>query len=173
MDAARVNWFSNVFFVKHMAAAIGSNGSIIIVSSLASTHPIAPMFTYAGAKAATDSMIRYAAFEYGPRQIRINSILPGPVLTELGTEHHSTPGVPEAYNRNIPLDRMGTGEDMANAVLWLAGPAYITGAQLPINGGLHLSRFPYPDEFPGGLKSFGAVQPLFDRQKLAEQSPRN
>lgn len=152
-EAARINWFSNVYFIKHMAEAMEADGSIVIISSLASTNSVLPLCAYASAKAASDALVRHAALEYGPRNIRINSILPGPVLTNLGKAHYSTPGVVEAYTRNIPLNRAGLPEDIADAIVWLAGPAFVTGLNLPVNGGMQLSRFPYPDEFPGNAST--------------------
>lgn len=147
--AVDVNFFGNVYFVKHMAKAIDHNGSIIIISSLSTTHPMAPFFAYACAKSATDCMVRYAAKEYGPRNIRINSILPGPIMSDMTHEIYAQPGYVEALEREIPIGRIGYPEDFSDAVLWLAGPAYVTGLNIPVCGGIQLARFPYADELPG------------------------
>jgi NAD(P)-dependent dehydrogenase (short-subunit alcohol dehydrogenase family) len=162
-DAARVNFFGNVYFVKHMAEAMGSDGSIVVISSMASTHPISPHFAYACAKAASDCLVRYAAIEYGPRRIRVNSILPGPIKSDMAKEAYAIPGFEAVYEREIPLGRVGYPEDFANAVLWLAGPSFITGLNLQVNGGNHLTRFPYLSELPMGEASYGSGKPLGDR----------
>lgn len=143
------NYFANVYFVKHMARAIGSNGSITIISSLSTTNPMIPFFSYACAKAATDCLVRYAALEYGPRGIRVNSILPGPIQSDMTAAIYAQPGYVEALEREIPLRRIGFPRDFVDAVLWLAGGAYVTGLNIPVCGGIQLTRFPYQDELPG------------------------
>jgi len=162
-DAVRVNFFGNVYFVKHMAEAIGSDGSIVLISSMSTTHPVFPHYAYACGKAASDCMVRYAAIEYGPRRIRINSILPGPIKSEMAREAFAIPGFEAVYEREIPLGRVGYPEDFANGVLWLAGPSFVTGLNLQLNGGNHLTRFPYLHELPLGEASYGSGKPLGDR----------
>jgi NAD(P)-dependent dehydrogenase (short-subunit alcohol dehydrogenase family) len=161
--AIRINFYGNVYFVRHMAAAIGSNGSIVIISSMSATHPVFPHYAYACSKAAADCLVRYAALEYGARGIRVNSILPGAIQSEMAREAFATPGFEAAYLREIPLERVGQPEDFANAVLWLAGPSYITGVNLQVNGGNHLTRFPKLSELPMGDQSYGSGKPLADR----------
>lgn len=149
LRALEVNYLGNAFFIKHAAKAIGSDGSIIIFSSLSTTHPMAPFFSYACAKSATDCLVRYAAIEFGPKNIRVNSILPGPIQSDMTEEIYAQPGYVAALEREIPIDRIGFPADFANAVLWLAGPAYVTGLNIPVCGGIQLARFPYADELPG------------------------
>lgn len=164
LDAAvRVNLFGNFYFLRHMAEAIGSDGSIIIISSMSSTHPVQPHVAYACAKAGVDCLVRYAALEYGPRNIRVNSILPGAIKSDMAREAFATPGFEECFAREVPLGRVGYPEDFANAVLFLAGPAYVTGTNLQINGGAQLARMPYLDELPGGQRAYGSGKVLGDR----------
>lgn len=145
-----INYFGNVWFVKHMARAIDRDGSIIIISSLSTTHTAYPfIFAYAGAKSSTDCLVRYAAREYGPRNIRINSLLPGPIYSDMSRDAFARPGFLDAHVREVPLGRVAYPADYADAVLWLAGPAFITGANIPLCGGIQLNRFPYLDELPG------------------------
>ena len=162
-DAVRVNFFGNVYFVKHMAAAIGANGSIVLISSMSTTHPVFPHYAYACSKAASDCLVRYAALEYGPRNIRVNSILPGPIKSEMAREAFADPRFEAAYEREIPLGRVGYPEDYANTVLWLAGPSFVTGLNLQVSGGNQLTRFPYLDELPQGREAYGSGKPLADR----------
>lgn len=147
--ALQLNYLGNVFFVKHMAAAMQDDGSIILVSSLSTTHPLFPNFAYACAKSATDCLVRYAALEYGPRGIRVNSMLPGPIMSDMAASFLGAPGVAATFEKEIPLGRIGYPRDFANAALWLAGPAYVTGLNLPVCGGNQLTRFPYLNELPG------------------------
>lgn len=59
---------------------------------------------------------------------------------------------------------MGYPEDYANTVLWLAGPSYVTGLNLPVSGGNQLTRFPYLHELPGGKEAYGSGKPVGDRE---------
>ncbi|MEC9359714.1 MAG: SDR family oxidoreductase [Pseudomonadota bacterium] len=164
--AIDVNYLANVHFVKHAAERIGMDGSIVIVSSLSTTHPIVPNFAYACAKAASDCLVRYAALEYGPRNIRINSIQPGAIVSDLSRELFSSSEVTKLFEKEVPLGRLGCPSDFANAVLWLAGPAYVTGLNLPVCGGAQLTRFPYLSEMPGAGSAWeGTGQNLFDRER--------
>jgi NAD(P)-dependent dehydrogenase (short-subunit alcohol dehydrogenase family) len=161
--SARVNFFGPTFFIKYMAEAIGSNGSIVFISSMSSTHLCFPHGPYAAAKAASDLIVRYAAAEFGPRNIRVNSILPGPIKSDMAKEAFEDPAFEAAFEREIPLGRVGYPEDFANAVLWLAGPSYVTGLNLQVNGGNHLTRFPTLNEMSGGAAAFGSGKVLGDR----------
>ena len=149
-----MNFFANVYFVKHAAAVMENDGSIIIISSLSTTHPTEPNFAYAAAKSATDCLVRYAAREYGSRGIRVNSILPGPIVSDMGKGFLDVPEIQNIFTREIPLKRMGYPRDFANAAVWLAGPAFVTGLNIPVCGGNQLTRFPYLDEFPGAGKAW-------------------
>ncbi|MCK9506255.1 MAG: SDR family oxidoreductase [Porticoccaceae bacterium] len=149
-----VNYLANVHFVRHMAAIMGDGGSIILISSSSAAQPVLPNFAYACAKAASDCLVRYAALEYGPRGIRVNSILPGPIKSDLARFLFEVPGMEEAFAREVPLGRIGLPADYADAVLWLCGPAYVTGLNLPVSGGNQLTRSPRPDELPQGETSW-------------------
>jgi NAD(P)-dependent dehydrogenase (short-subunit alcohol dehydrogenase family) len=146
--AFEVNYYGSVFFVKHMAAAMAEGGSIILFSSMAATHPLEHVYSYACAKAAADCLVRYAALEYGPRGIRVNSILPGAIRSEMSQALWTVEGMEQAYAAEVPLGRIGQPDDFADAVLWLAGPAYVTGLNLQVNGGNHLTRLPRLAERP-------------------------
>lgn len=162
-QALRVNFYGNFYFMKHMAAAIGTNGSIIFISSMSSTHPISPHCAYASAKAASDCMIRFAGLEYGPRDIRFNSILAGAIDSDMAKEAFENPEYARVCEREIPVGRVAIPQDIANTVLFLAGPAYATGLNLQISGGNQLTRYPTLDELPGGKEAFGSGKVLGDR----------
>ncbi len=141
-----INYIGQVYFVRHMAAVMTAGGSITLISSAASTQPVNGRFAYGCAKAAMDSLVRYAAIEYGPRGIRINSILPGLIRTKMAAPVLAIEGAEKAFVREIPLGRIGVPQDCADVVTWLSGPGYITGVNLPVSGGGHLTRLPRPDE---------------------------
>lgn len=160
--AIEVNYFGNVYFIREMAAAMGKDGGAIVVfSSLSSTHPLDGLVAYASAKAATDCLVRYAALEYGKRNIRINSILPGAIWSHMAGPLFSSPGVEETMSKEVPLGRLGNPEEAAEAVLWLSGPSYVSGLQVPVAGGQQLCRYPFASEYVTGkdpLKSAVTAQ---------------
>ena len=144
-----VNFLGHVNFVREMAAIMRDDGSIVLISSSSAAQPNPHFFPYACAKAATDCLVRYAAMEYGPRGIRVNSILPGPIKTDLAALIFSVPGTEEVFEREIALRRVGVPDDFGRIVTMLAGPHYISGVNIPVSGGMHLTRSPREDEMPG------------------------
>src|SRR5256885_1635227 len=115
-----------------------AGGSIINISSLASTLAIPNAAVYSGTKAAVDAITRSLAAELGPRKIRVNAIRPGMVETE-GT--HSA-GITESEMRKqveaqTPLGRIGQPQDIAGAAVFLASAdsSWITGETFLISGG--------------------------------------
>lgn len=99
------------------------------VSTFAGAH-------YTAAKAGVLGLTRHAAREYAPFHININAIAPGTIETELLYDHASAERI-AAEAKKIPLGRLGTPEDEANLVAFLASEeaSYITGATVDINGG--------------------------------------
>jgi 3-oxoacyl-[acyl-carrier protein] reductase len=122
--------------VKHFGA---EGGSIVNISSVASTAAPPNASVYSATKAAVDAVTRSLAKELGPRKIRVNAINPGMVETE----GFKAAGLHESDFRKqaeaqTPLGRIGQPEDIAPAVVFLASPdsAWITGETLHITGGL-------------------------------------
>lgn len=146
--ALDVNYLGNVHFIRHMAATMNDGGSIALISSSSAAQPVQPYFAYACAKAAMDCLVRYAAIEYGPRGIRVNSILPGPIRSDMASGLWSVPGMEQVFSREVPLGRIGEPRDYADAILWLSGPAFVTGLNLPVSGGNQLTRSPRSEEMP-------------------------
>ncbi|HUM07978.1 MAG TPA: 3-oxoacyl-ACP reductase FabG [Acidocella sp.] len=112
------------------------SGRIILTSSI--TGPITgyPGWAHYGAsKAGQLGFMRTAAIELAPRNITVNAVLPGNILTE-GLEGNG-PDYIAAMEASIPLKRLGTPEDIANAALFLASEeaAYITGQTITVDGG--------------------------------------
>lgn len=115
---------------------------IINIGSTLSMRPIAQGAGYNIAKAAIDHLTRTLALELGPKRIRVNCVSPGIVETPMYRNRFTTD---QAYREAIeqavdwhPLGRVGTPEDVARAVVFLASPAasWITGVVLPVDGGL-------------------------------------
>ncbi|MET0712219.1 MAG: SDR family oxidoreductase [Jiangellaceae bacterium] len=121
-------------------AARGS-GSIINIASEAIDRPAADIVGYAGTKAAVRQMTRNAAFELGPKGVRVNTIAPGWMLTALtrasnGTEEQLQERL-ESRKAMSVVGRVGTPADVAYAALYLASDAssWMTGQALRLNGG--------------------------------------
>ena len=115
-------------------------GAIVSLSSLAArVGGIVTAPDYATSKAGVIGLTRTLARQYGPKGIRVNAVAPGPIMTEM-TRHWSE-DVRREFIARIPLRRLGTADDVASVVVFLAGPesGYITGATIDINGGLHMS----------------------------------
>jgi 3-oxoacyl-[acyl-carrier protein] reductase len=121
---------------KHFDA---SGGSIINISSLASTLTVPNASVYSATKAAVDAVTRSLAQELGPRNIRVNSINPGMVVTEGVRAAGFVEGeLRKDLESRTPLGRIGQTEDIAPAAVFLASAdsAWITGETLVIAGGL-------------------------------------
>jgi NAD(P)-dependent dehydrogenase (short-subunit alcohol dehydrogenase family) len=155
VDAAlQVNYLGMLHFLRETTERMNDEGSVVLISSYSAVQPIQPHFAYACARAATDCLVRYAALEFGPRGIRVNSVQPGPIKSDLAKDLFAIPGVDAIYAREIPLGRVGTPEDYADVALWLSGPAFVTGLNIPVNGGNQLTRMPRIDELPYGERSY-------------------
>jgi NAD(P)-dependent dehydrogenase (short-subunit alcohol dehydrogenase family) len=145
-----VNFVGNVLFTRFMAEIMNDNGAITLISSTAVDRTMPPNFSYAWAKAATECLARYAALEYGGRGIRVNAVIPGFIVTDLTEPMTRMPGVIETFAREVPLGRVGKPSDIADVIMWLSGPSYISGVSLPVSGGNQLTRLPRMDELSIG-----------------------
>lgn len=124
-------------------SAYAPEATIVVVSSLASwfvTDDEQPA-GYHVAKAGLDQMVRYYAVALGPKGIRVNSVNPCRVLKEESKDFYfNNLPIYELYKNIVPLGRMVTPEDVANAVEFLSGTksSFVTGQSLVVDGGLSL-----------------------------------
>jgi NAD(P)-dependent dehydrogenase (short-subunit alcohol dehydrogenase family) len=115
----------------------GAGGAIVNISSRAAELGGAGEWIhYAASKGALDSLTVGASKELALRGIRVNAVSPGLIQTDL----HARAGLPDRLTRlvgGVPMGRVGSTEEVANAVLWLLSPeaSYITGVIVPISGG--------------------------------------
>jgi 7-alpha-hydroxysteroid dehydrogenase len=130
-------WAGSVTAARHMEAA---GGVIINISSRTAFGPQNKNGPYAAAKAATNSLTETLSVELAPR-IRVNAIAPGPVPTQnffesTGVAEDQVPALEQKMG--IPLQRLGTVEDIGAAVVFMASPAasWITGQCLYVAGGM-------------------------------------
>ncbi|VWX56182.1 Uncharacterized oxidoreductase YgfF [Burkholderiales bacterium 8X] len=124
--------------VRRMSRATGGQGgSIVNISSAAARHGGMPELAhYASTKAALDGMTVSLAKELGPLGVRVNSLRPGVIATEMHDEFGGAKLI-DSIAPTIPLRRAGTAEEVADAVLWLASEesSYVHGAVVDISGG--------------------------------------
>lgn len=127
-------WLGMKYAIPAMRKAGG--GSIVNISSGAGIIGSGFAAAYHGTKGAVRILTKTAAVEYAKENIRINSVHPGVVDTEMIRGTLNQEGMQGAI-RAHPLGRMGTAEDIAYAVLYLASDeaSYVTGAELVIDGG--------------------------------------
>jgi NAD(P)-dependent dehydrogenase (short-subunit alcohol dehydrogenase family) len=114
----------------------GRGGSIINISSKAAVLGGTNEWVhYAASKGGIDTMTTGLAKELAPHGIRVNAVRPG--LIESDFHLHATPGRMDRMLPLIPMKRVGTADEVAEAVVWLASPAasYVTGAFIDVTGG--------------------------------------
>ncbi|KAH6976246.1 hypothetical protein BKA56DRAFT_523617 [Ilyonectria sp. MPI-CAGE-AT-0026] len=124
----------------------GTGGSLILVASITS-HTVLPfhhMSAYGASKGAVKILSEALAVELSPSKIRVNSISPGFIDTEMTQEvRNANPVMNDIMNKTPPLQRIGTRDDLMGAVIYLLSDAssYTTGSDIAITGGLHIGRF--------------------------------
>jgi NAD(P)-dependent dehydrogenase (short-subunit alcohol dehydrogenase family) len=120
-------------------------GTIVNVSSVTGLRSFPGVLAYCVSKAGIDQLTRCAALELAPKQVRVNAVNPGVVVTNL----HRRSGMAEAQyaaflersRETHPLGRPGTPEEIADTILFLAGPrsGWMTGETIALDGGRHLT----------------------------------
>jgi NAD(P)-dependent dehydrogenase (short-subunit alcohol dehydrogenase family) len=149
-----LNLVGTFLCIKHAAPAMirAGGGSIIGMSSIAghTTHRF--MSAYCASKAGIEMLVRCAADELGEHDIRVNAVQPGIVDTELMSFITAGGPVLESYYENMPVSRVGTVDDVAAVVAFLAGPesTWVTGQLIGIDGGHQLRRGPDYGSVLGG-----------------------
>ncbi|HSL58034.1 MAG TPA: SDR family oxidoreductase [Acidimicrobiales bacterium] len=132
--------------LKHAGAAIARSGggAVCAISSIAGLRTHRQGAAYNVSKAGLDMLVRTLADELGRAGVRVNSVCPGLVETELAAGLIATDVVLADYLDNMPIARHGVVDDVAAAVRFLLGPesSWITGVSLPVDGGHHLRRGP-------------------------------
>jgi NAD(P)-dependent dehydrogenase (short-subunit alcohol dehydrogenase family) len=111
-------------------------GSIVMIGSVSGSRPSPGTAAYGAAKAGLHHLVTSLAIEWGP-QVRINTVVPGFVATELPAAVYGDEDTAAAIAATVPLKRMATPDDVAAACLFLASPgaAYISGTSLTLHGG--------------------------------------
>ncbi|HLL55689.1 MAG TPA: SDR family oxidoreductase [Myxococcaceae bacterium] len=123
-------------------AHLNPGASIIFNSSLLATKGFANCAVYSAAKGAVSGMMRSLAAELIPKGIRVNAVSPGPIETpiygKLELPKEMVEGLGQTLAAASPVKRFGTGQEVANAVAFLASPesSYVVGTELAVDGGM-------------------------------------
>jgi glucose 1-dehydrogenase len=117
---------------------MASGGALVHVASVAASEPVPSGGAYSPAKAAVAMLSRQMSLEWGPDGIRSNCVSPGYVRTPMTESIYADPARLRQREEAIPLRALGTTDEIAQAILFLASPrsSYITGHDLVVDGGL-------------------------------------
>ena len=131
-----VNFFASVILARGLKDELAAaRGSIVNVTSIAGSrvHPFAGA-AYATSKAALAALTREMAHDFGPLGVRVNAIAPGEVETAI-----LSPGT-EKIVEKLPMQRLGQPREVADVIWFLCSDqsSYISGSEIPINGGQHV-----------------------------------
>jgi NAD(P)-dependent dehydrogenase (short-subunit alcohol dehydrogenase family) len=113
-------------------------GCFVHISSTAAHRATRGMTAYSASKGALEALSRQISLDYGAAGVRSNVVIVGAVTVAANRALHEDPDARERILSSLSLPRMGTPEDVAGTVGFLCGPdsAYVTGAVLPVDGGL-------------------------------------
>ncbi|MFT6425306.1 MAG: 3-oxoacyl-[acyl-carrier protein] reductase [Celeribacter sp.] len=130
---------------KHMIAA-GKHGAIINLGSGCNKLGFPNLSDYTASKGGIEQFTKASALELGPHGIRVNCVAPGAIATERTADE--TAGYAEKWSALTPLRRVGTADDIAGPVLFLASKAadFVTGQTLYVDGGV-FSSAPWPQDY--------------------------
>lgn len=148
LDTYDSNVVSAVRLLRHCVPGMRGlgGGAVVVVSSINARFATPNLAAYAASKAALESLVRTAALEFAPWQVRINAVAPASIDTPMLQTSFQRADDPQAARmRNVgrhPLGRLGTAEDVAELALFLAGEGsrWITGGIFPVDGGAGVTR---------------------------------
>jgi L-xylulose reductase len=135
-----INARGALLVIKYAARAmirLGKGGSIVNVSSQAGLVALPGHISYGSSKAALDNITRVSALELGKHGIRVNSVNPTVVMTEMSAFYWGRPDIGGPFLEQMPLGRWATESEIAAPIVFLLGDgaSMITGVSLPIDGG--------------------------------------
>ena len=130
-------FFLTQAFARHVRDR-GEGGRVVNISSVHEELPFPHFASYCASKGGVKMLMRDLSVELAPLGITLNNIAPGAIRTPINAHLMSDPALMKALKRNIPLQRLGSPEEVAGAVAFLCGADadYMTGSTLFIDGGL-------------------------------------
>jgi 2-hydroxycyclohexanecarboxyl-CoA dehydrogenase len=155
---AALQFTGAILFYQAMLRTMRDGGSLIQISSATASIMLEDHAAYMGTKAATDHIIRCIANEFGDRGIRANAIAPGFTITPMTAKAGKNPAIISTFEKEYPLGRVGTSEDIANAIAWVVSDeCFMTGQVFQVNGGVTLRRNPRNAEIVASVKAARAA----------------
>ncbi|MEV2223825.1 SDR family NAD(P)-dependent oxidoreductase [Nocardia vinacea] len=132
-----LNLVGTFLALQAAAAAMVAGGAVINISSLRGVLATAELGAYGASKFGVRALSKVAALELADRGIRVNTVCPGSIDTEITAVPDFAAGDVEAYVQSIPMKRRGSPMEVAKAILFLAGDdsSYVTGIDLLVDGG--------------------------------------
>lgn len=121
---------------------LATKGNVVNVSSVSGLGGDWGMSFYNAAKGAISNFTRSLAMDYGVQGVRVNAVCPGLVETDMSKGIQDDPQALAKFRERTPLQRPGKADDIASAILFLASEqaSYITGVNLPVDGGITASN---------------------------------
>jgi NAD(P)-dependent dehydrogenase (short-subunit alcohol dehydrogenase family) len=140
-----INFKGAFFTLSRFMPFLKDGASVVFLSSNTASRATPSAAIYSASKAALNSIMRNAVIELAPRKIRVNAVSPGPTETEvmnkIGLDEITLKAIKDSLPGRVPLNRMGTAEDVAKMVAYLCGDyaGFITGAEILMDGGMVLA----------------------------------
>jgi len=148
-DIMTLNVTAPFTLIRELAPLLSASGSaedpsrVINIGSVMGMEPHGfPAYSYSASKAAIHHITRFLSNELAPRHITVNAIAPGPFPSGMTAFFAEDEKLASAVIRGVPLGRLGRPEDFAGLILCLCGlsGAYMTGAIIPLDGGMNSAR---------------------------------
>ena len=149
MDEQSVDDYLAVLQVNLLGSAICSreaglrmldkgSGHIVSLTSINGMHPSPGTGTYGASKSGLANLTQLMAIEWGPRGVRVNAIAPGFIDAGMSKPIYENPKIREIRSAGVPTKRLGTADDIAQAILFLDSDkaSYINGHELVVDGGV-------------------------------------
>ncbi len=138
MQGFRSKFWGQYFIVKYGVPKLSSDGSVVLTSGAFSVRPVKNVGVLSAVNGAIESFVRAMAMELAP--IRINGIAPGLIDTDRlkMVSARDPKALEERLRTQVPLKRLGQGEEVAQSVLYLLSNSYTTGSILYVDGGITL-----------------------------------
>ena len=139
---SNINFKGAYFTIQKALPYLNDGASIVLISSIAQSKGIANTSVYSATKAALRSLAKTLTADLLPRGIRVNVVSPGPIDTpifgKLGIPPEALDQTLEGFTQMVPMKRMGTSDEVAKAVLFLASrdSSFIAGEEIQVDGGM-------------------------------------
>ena len=140
-EIVNINFKGSYFTVKYALPFLNDGASIIFTTTVAAKKGLANASVYAGSKAALHALTKIFAAELLGRGIRVNAVSPGPIETpifdRMGAPEEAKKEMKDGIVAQVPMKRLGTSEEVARAVAFLASDdsSFITGVEIDVDGG--------------------------------------